>query len=46
LFDSSDADRSGKIHINQLPGLLMKLGKSEDEVIKITEMAAKRSDEN
>jgi hypothetical protein len=29
LFDSVDVDRSGKIHINQLPGLVSKLGKTQ-----------------
>jgi hypothetical protein len=29
LFDSVDRDRTGRIHINQLPGLLSKLGKDE-----------------
>lgn len=28
LFDSCDSERSGRIHINQLPGLLSKLGKT------------------
>ena len=41
LFDSSDSDGVGKIHINQLPSLLSKLGKTEDEIISITERAAK-----
>ena len=29
LFDSVDVDRSGRIHINQLPGLVSKLGKTQ-----------------
>ncbi len=41
LFDSCDSDGVGKIHINQLPSLLSKLGKTEDEIISITERAAK-----
>jgi hypothetical protein len=41
LFDSCDSDGAGKIHINQLPSLLDKLGKTEDEIIAITERAAK-----
>jgi hypothetical protein len=45
LFDNSDSDGAGKIHINQLPVLLSKLGKSEDELITITERAAKAVDE-
>lgn len=32
LFASSDVDRTGKIHINQLPGLLAKLGKTEGKL--------------
>jgi Ca2+-binding EF-hand superfamily protein len=29
VFDSCDGDRSGRIHINQLSGMLMKLGKTD-----------------
>ena len=29
LFDSVDLDRSGRIHVNQLPGLCTKLGKNQ-----------------
>jgi Ca2+-binding EF-hand superfamily protein len=29
LFDSVDLDRSGRIHVNQLPGLVSKLGKTQ-----------------
>ena len=29
VFDSCDGDRVGRIHINQLSGMLSKLGKSE-----------------
>ena len=29
LFDSCDMERIGKIHINQLAGLLSRLGKTE-----------------
>ena len=29
MFDSCDYDRIGLIHINQLSGLLMKLGKND-----------------
>ena len=29
LFDQVDLDRAGKIHVNQLPGLCAKLGKSQ-----------------
>jgi len=45
LFDSCDQQGSGRIHINQLPVLLGKLGKTEDELIMITERAAKQTDE-
>ena len=31
LFDSVDLDRSGRIHINQLPGLVSKLGKTQGQ---------------
>ena len=41
LFMSFDMDGSERIHINQLPGLLGKLGKIDDEVLKITESASK-----
>lgn len=46
LFDTADTDRTGKIHINQLPGLLMKLGKNEDEIGNITEAVSKNADDN
>ena len=45
LFDSCDTEGAGKIHINQFPGLLSKVGKTEDEIISITEAAAKQVDE-
>lgn len=45
LFDSSDVERIGRIHLNQLPGLLSRLGKSEEEIISITESASKVADE-
>jgi len=32
VFDSCDGDRVGRIHINQLSGLLMKLGKDDGEL--------------
>lgn len=35
LFDSCDATRSGRIHINQLPGLLGKLGKDEGNIFHL-----------
>ena len=45
LFDSCDTERSGRIHINQLPGVLQKLGKTDDEIITITEAGARATDE-
>jgi hypothetical protein len=45
VFDSCDDDRVGKIHINQFPSFLIKLGRSEDEILKITEDASKKADE-
>jgi len=45
VFDSCDDDRHGKIHINQFPTFLTKLGRSEDEILKITEDASKKADE-
>jgi Ca2+-binding EF-hand superfamily protein len=44
LFDSCDRDRTGRIHINQLPGLLSKLGKDEDEIIAVTEVSSKKAE--
>lgn len=32
VFDSCDYDRVGRIHINQLSGLLIKLGKTDGEL--------------
>lgn len=46
LFDTVDPERSGRIHINQLPVVLARLGKNEDEVVNITEAASKIADEN
>jgi len=46
LFDTVDPERSGRIHINQLPVILARLGKNEDEVVNITEAASKIADEN
>mmetsp|Transcript_11249 Transcript_11249/g.18888 ORF Transcript_11249/g.18888 Transcript_11249/m.18888 type:complete len:518 (-) Transcript_11249:236-1789(-) len=46
VFDSCDFDNTGRIHINQLSGMLMKLGKTDDEIVKITEMSSKFADEN
>eukprot|EP00600_Ochromonadales_sp_CCMP1393_P016367 CAMPEP_0175024542 /NCGR_PEP_ID=MMETSP0005-20121125/16524_1 /TAXON_ID=420556 /ORGANISM="Ochromonas sp., Strain CCMP1393" /LENGTH=496 /DNA_ID=CAMNT_0016283105 /DNA_START=26 /DNA_END=1517 /DNA_ORIENTATION=- len=46
VFDSCDFDNTGRIHINQLSGMLMKLGKTDDEIVKITEMSSKFAEEN
>jgi len=46
VFDSCDYDRVGRIHINQLSGLLMKLGKSDDDIVRITDPASRIADEN
>lgn len=46
LFDSCDVERSGRIHINQLSGLLTRLGKSAEEIVAITESASKASDDD
>lgn len=46
LFDTFDPERSGKIHINQLPGLLARIGKNQEDVINITEASSKIADEN
>lgn len=43
IFDTADSEQSGYILISQLPSLLTKLGKSEDEVVGITESAARIS---
>lgn len=46
LFDTVDPERTGRIHINQLPVVLARLGKNEDEVVNITEAASRIADEN
>jgi hypothetical protein len=43
LFTSFDNDGSGHIHINQLPGLLGKLGKTQDEVVEIVEKGSHKA---
>lgn len=45
VFDSCDEDRVGKIHINQFPTFLTRLGRAEDEIVKITEEASKKADD-
>lgn len=45
LFDTFDLNESGSIHINQLPGLLVKIGKDGSEVVAVTEAASKVADE-
>ena len=46
LFNSCDPEGTGRIHINQLPGLLTKLGKTTDDIINITEAASRVADDN
>jgi hypothetical protein len=46
LFISFDMDGSERIHINQLPGLLAKLGKTDDEVVAIVEKASQTAFDN
>lgn len=46
LFETADAENIDFILINQLPGLLVKLGKNNDEIINITEAASKIAQEN
>lgn len=45
VFKSCDEERVGRIHINQMPTFLTKMGKTEDEIVKITEFASKAADE-
>lgn len=45
LFDSCDEERIGRIHINQLSGLLTKLGKSDGEIVEIIEQCSKYAEE-
>lgn len=45
VFKSCDEDRVGRIHINQMPTFLTKMGRTEDEIVKITEFASKAADE-
>lgn len=48
IFDSCDPEGTGKLHINQIPGLLAKLGKNDEEIVDITEAATKvaQADDN
>lgn len=46
MFESFDTEKMEAIHINQLPSLLIKLGKEQDELVAITEAAAKVADES
>ena len=32
IFDSCDPEHTGKLHINQIPGLLTKLGKNDGKL--------------
>jgi hypothetical protein len=45
LFDSCDEEGIGKINMNQLPGLLVKIGKDEGEILKVIETCAKYADQ-
>jgi hypothetical protein len=46
LFSSMDMDGTGKIHVNQVPSLLAKLGKGDQDVLNITEACSKVGYEN
>lgn len=46
LFDSCDEENAGRIHINQLSGLLSNLGKNDDEIIQIIEQCSKFAEES
>lgn len=46
MFMSFDAERAGLIHINQLPLVLAKLGKTEEEQVAIVEKASTTAYEN
>jgi len=46
VFEDCDADQIGRIHINQLPSFLTKLGKEENDILKLTEAASSIADEN
>lgn len=45
LFDSCDDEGIGSINMNQLPGLLVKIGKDEGEVLKIIEICSHYAEE-
>lgn len=45
LFDSCDEEGIGSINMNQLPGLLVKIGKDEGEILKIIEICSRYADE-
>mmetsp|Transcript_14604 Transcript_14604/g.22012 ORF Transcript_14604/g.22012 Transcript_14604/m.22012 type:complete len:355 (+) Transcript_14604:123-1187(+) len=46
LFDSCDEEKVGSIHVNQLPGLLVKIGKDEGDVLKIVGKCSNVAEEN
>jgi hypothetical protein len=46
VFDGFDIEREGKIHINQLPSLLSKLNKSQEDVVTCVEHCSSIADEN
>eukprot|EP00607_Mallomonas_marina_P000178 CAMPEP_0182427950 /NCGR_PEP_ID=MMETSP1167-20130531/20913_1 /TAXON_ID=2988 /ORGANISM="Mallomonas Sp, Strain CCMP3275" /LENGTH=407 /DNA_ID=CAMNT_0024610557 /DNA_START=86 /DNA_END=1309 /DNA_ORIENTATION=- len=41
LFNTADSQNAGFILINQLPGLLSRIGKGDDEIVAITEQSTK-----
>eukprot|EP01035_Chromulina_nebulosa_P021071 gene21071-27301_t len=41
VYDNCDRDASDRIHINQLPGLIAQLGKSQEDTLYIIEEASK-----
>lgn len=45
LFEASDFERNGLISVNQLPNILVKLGKSDDEIVNITKSSTKIAEE-
>lgn len=45
LFEATDSERNGFVTVNQLPNILAKLGKSDDEIVNITKASAKVADD-
>eukprot|EP01038_Epipyxis_sp_PR26KG_P014637 gene14637-19660_t len=46
LFENYDHDQSGQIPLSQVSNLASRLGKSEDQILQITEQASKVADYN